>query len=129
MVQARVPARTQRNNRLQQLTMNQEHMSSQMPSADNTSASPAPSLSYPPAPVYSYCLSPEPTLMPCPVCQQIVSTKTEKEIGGCSLLTTVLMYMSCLWCCSCFGLCCDSCKDTKHHCTKCNYYLGKHRRL
>jgi lipopolysaccharide-induced tumor necrosis factor-alpha factor len=71
----------------------------------------------------------EPTYAPCPMCRQTVGTKTEKEVGGCNYLAAAIMCVTCLWCCACIPLCVDSCKDTKHRCSRCNCYLGVHQRL
>lgn len=73
--------------------------------------------------------STEPTYAPCHVCRQTVGTKTEKEIGGCTYLAAAIMCMTCLGCFACIPFCMDSCKDTKHRCSRCNTYLGIHQRL
>lgn len=79
-----------------------------------------------------YPLSKQPVSMNCPQCNARIVTRVTKQTGGGTwLISGGVCLAGCvfpiLWLgCCLLPFCIDDCKDSVHHCSNCNAYIGTH---
>ena len=72
-------------------------------------------------------LGPRPATLPCPSCQQVVTTRTSSSPGLMAWTLSAVLCLTGLWPCFFAPFCVDSLQKVKHYCPSCNVVVGKYR--